>query len=294
MSQPSTARPFTKLVHKKAYEAISSSKPALSQQGKTLLITGGSQGIGYAICEAFAAAGASNIIIVAQNLERLISAKETLEHEHPSTKVHVFSTSIDDVMKVKSIFEKIRADIIEPDILILNAGRCHKPAPVLSTSVDDQWADFEINVKANLGFVAEYLKPDTLSKPKTILNVSTTVAHIRYPTIAAYGASKEAFMAMLDAVQAEYKDKGVKIVNFHPGAVFTSMARNNGFDENDFDYDQADLAGQFALWLASAEADFLKGKFVYAGWDVDELKARAKQIESSELLKIGLIGEPAA
>lgn len=54
-----------------------------------------------------------------------------------------------------------------------------------------------------------------------------------------------------------------------------------------------DLPGQFALWLASKESDFLAGKFVYASWDVEELKARAKEIESSELLRIGLIGEPA-
>jgi len=53
------------------------------------------------------------------------------------------------------------------------------------------------------------------------------------------------------------------------------------------------LPGQFALWLASKEADFLAGKFVYANWDVEELKVRAKEIENSELLRIGLIGEPA-
>jgi hypothetical protein len=54
-----------------------------------------------------------------------------------------------------------------------------------------------------------------------------------------------------------------------------------------------DMPGQFALWLASEDADFLGGKFVYAGWDVEELKARAKEIEGSELLRVGLIGEPA-
>lgn len=53
------------------------------------------------------------------------------------------------------------------------------------------------------------------------------------------------------------------------------------------------LPGQFALWLASKEAAFLAGRFVYASWDVDELKARAGEIEKSDLLKIGLIVEPA-
>ncbi len=79
-----------------------------------------------------------------------------------------------------------------------------------------------------MSFVAEFLKPDTLTQPKTILNVSTTIAHIRLPGLAPYGASKEAFVALLDHVQAEYKDKGVKIVSFHPGAVYTSMAKSAG------------------------------------------------------------------
>ena len=45
--------------------------------------------------------------------------------------------------------------------------------------------------------------------------------------------------------------------------------------------------------MASGEADFLAGRFVYANWDVEELKARAEEIVDSDLLKIGMIGEPA-
>jgi hypothetical protein len=45
-----------------------------------------------------------------------------------------------------------------------------------------------------------------------------------------------------------------------------------------------------AVWLASPEAKFLRGKFVYCNWDVDELKERAKDIEDSPILTIGLEG----
>ena len=54
------------------------------------------------------------------------------------------------------------------------------------------------------------------------------------------------------------------------------------------------LPGSFNVWLASPEAQFLKGKFLYANWDVDELKARAKEIEMSGQLSIGLDGWPFA
>ena len=55
-----------------------------------------------------------------------------------------------------------------------------------------------------------------------------------------------------------------------------------------------DLAAHFAVWLASPDASFLSGRFVWAQWDIDELKARAEEVKSSPyLLKIGLVGEPA-
>lgn len=46
---------------------------------------------------------------------------------------------------------------------------------------------------------------------------------------------------------------------------------------------EVDLAGHFAVWLASHEATFLNGKFVCANWDVDELIARKDEFEKSDL-----------
>jgi hypothetical protein len=52
------------------------------------------------------------------------------------------------------------------------------------------------------------------------------------------------------------------------------------------------LPAHFLVWLASQEAKFLKGKFVWANWDVEDLKSRAKDLEGSLLLTIGLHGVP--
>lgn len=52
------------------------------------------------------------------------------------------------------------------------------------------------------------------------------------------------------------------------------------------------LPGHFNVWLASPEAEFLKGKFVWVNWDVNELKALAEEIKESTLLKIYLNGVP--
>ena len=58
------------------------------------------------------------------------------------------------------------------------------------------------------------------------------------------------------------------------------------------DFDVVSLPASFNVWLASPEARFLKGKFLWTNWDVDELKARAKEIEASTELSVGLVGWP--
>jgi hypothetical protein len=52
----------------------------------------------------------------------------------------------------------------------------------------------------------------------------------------------------------------------------------------------AGLPGNFAVWLASLEAAFLKGKFVWVNWDVDELVARREVIKGSKELELTLKG----
>jgi hypothetical protein len=52
------------------------------------------------------------------------------------------------------------------------------------------------------------------------------------------------------------------------------------------------LPAHFAVWLASDAAAFLRGKFVWSNWDVDELKAKAKEIEETAILTAGVVGWP--
>lgn len=52
------------------------------------------------------------------------------------------------------------------------------------------------------------------------------------------------------------------------------------------------MPAHFNVWLASAEAKFLKGRFLYANWDVDELKARAKAIAEGLDFQIQVVGWP--
>ncbi len=52
------------------------------------------------------------------------------------------------------------------------------------------------------------------------------------------------------------------------------------------------LPASFNVWLTSPEARFLNGKFLWANWDIDELKAKAKEVEGTTRFSIGLGGWP--
>ncbi|KAJ4319908.1 hypothetical protein N0V94_003680 [Neodidymelliopsis sp. IMI 364377] len=83
------------------------------------------------------------------------------------------------------------------------------------------------------------------------------------------------------------------VYSIHPGAVETDMNKNAGYKEKkegeDWDWKEG---GGAADMLASPEGRFLKGRYLWANWDVDELKVRKEEIEGSNLLEMGLIGWP--
>ncbi|KAI4095285.1 MAG: hypothetical protein LQ339_007282 [Xanthoria mediterranea] len=298
MSQADLFHPFTTTVHKKSYPAISPDNDALSAKGKTVLVTGGSQGIGLAICTSFAEAGASNLIIVSRRASPFDEAMVLLEKYHPATTVSVLRASITDPQATGEIFNTIRTSMyLEPDILVLCAASKCTQGPILTIPEAEIQRDLDTNVTANLNWVRHFLLAPNAAKRipdnKKIINVSSCSAHMTLPGRGSYGASKEAFVHLLAHVQRDHADTGVKIFNFHPGGVLTSMTRAMGMNQDSFPWDDVSLPGGFAVWLASGEADFLAGRFVYANWDVEELKARAEEIVNSDLLKIGMIGEPA-
>ena len=86
----------------------------------------------------------------------------------------------------------------------------------------------------------------------------------------------------------------MRVVNVHPGQVTeTEMAaKAKGTTTQDLGrhIDDAQLAGDFTVWLLSEEARFLKGKFVWVNWDVEELKGRKEEIEGNSFLTLGLDG----
>lgn len=237
----------------------------------------------------------------------MLEAKQNIESQFPSTKVLTYAASITDHGKVQAIVKEIGTI----DVLVLNAGIMHTPGGVLELNADQLLDAFQTNVIGpwNLmkAFVA--LTPRAPGAERTIIYTSTAGIHLPAPGIAGYNASKAAGTYLTSSVAQEYGDKGIRVFAFHPVVAYTPMARDGmGLKEDSLPFDSrkcppneilcaeiltrffiAELGAHFAVWLSSPEADFVKGRFLWSNWDVDELRAKKALIESDpSQLSIGL------
>jgi NAD(P)-dependent dehydrogenase (short-subunit alcohol dehydrogenase family) len=159
--------PVTRTVHNKPYPAISPFLPALSQAGRTVLVAGGSTGIGYAIARAFANASASKIILLGRRPDLVTSAASSLIKEVCKSftgQIIGHACDIADAASVAALWESLKQDGIMIDVLVLNASVFAEKGTILDLGPKVVRKDFQVNVFANLDMSEKFWKQDTGSK----------------------------------------------------------------------------------------------------------------------------------
>ncbi|KAI1103981.1 NAD(P)-binding protein [Jackrogersella minutella] len=291
---------LTPTYHTSPYPAISPLRPELSQAGKTILITGGSAGIGYSIAEAFVLARASRVIILGRHPDTVNSAVTALTALSQSkgsgkTKVVGLECDIGSTTAAAALWGRLAGEGVAVDVLVLNAAAIPPVKTLFDMGTEHVWAhEYDLNVRAQLDMAERFYKQQAASGPKYLVHVSTMAIHDWFVNaLRAYGLTKSAGAAALQTVALDVPPEKMQIINYHPGAIFTPAAKNAGFTKDTLPWDDADLPGHFAVWAATPEAAFLHGRFVWASWDVDELKngdIRKKIDEDPYYLKVGVKG----
>ncbi|KIW12357.1 hypothetical protein PV08_09634 [Exophiala spinifera] len=285
------AAPFpspTSKWHTDTYPSLSPTRPELSAKGKKVLITGGGTGIGAETSRHFAAAGASRIAILGRRKEPLLDTKASIENQFPGVDVFVASTDVTNKSEVDAAFKNFVGEG-KLEILV-HAAATIGPIDALELVEPEPFLEgIQSNLQGSLYVAQAFLRH--ASKDAVAIEVNSSAAHINFaPKFVSYSVAKLAQYRLWDAVA--FANPEMSVFHVQPGVVDTDMNKAAGGVKAIGIEDQVALPASFHVWLASPEARFLKGKFVWANWDVDELKAQAEQIAASTQLNIDLVGWP--
>jgi NAD(P)-dependent dehydrogenase (short-subunit alcohol dehydrogenase family) len=179
--------------------------------GRTILISGASRGLGHALALAFAAAGAREVFAGARN-----SADHKRLQAEGLTAIKLDVTNEEDIEATREL------GVI--DVLINNAGVAGYGNP-MSMNLEDAVHEMDVNYFGALR-LSRTLAPQMIERSEgMIVNIATAFAKINLPLIGTYCASKAALLSLGQALRAYLKDQGVHVMTVMPTTIDTDMAK---------------------------------------------------------------------
>lgn len=189
---------------------------------KTVVITGGSDGVGAAVARRFANAGA-NLLLVARGKKKLDKISEELK---PITKVETLAMDVSDADACANIFRKAAFEFGHVHVLINNAG-FHERGVLTSIAPEDLARMVDVNLKAPI-ILSRLAIPYLLEAGEgAIINVGSLAGRTPVPGAAGYSATKAGLRAFTFALADELRDKKIKLAVVSPGPIDTSSIMSN-------------------------------------------------------------------
>jgi NAD(P)-dependent dehydrogenase (short-subunit alcohol dehydrogenase family) len=188
-------------------------KSLFSLQGKTILVTGASSGIGRAIAVLCAQQGAT-IIMTARNKERL---SETL-HLLPKGNHHYIITDLTSEIELKELVEQLPV----LDGIILNAGMV-KLVPVQFIKKDDLDYMFKLTLYSSIMLIQQLLKSKKIKSEASICFISSAASQKITIGNSVYSASKGALNSFAKSLALELAPKQIRVNAILPGMISTGI-----------------------------------------------------------------------
>jgi short-subunit dehydrogenase len=185
---------------------------------KTVIITGGSEGVGAAAARMFAEAGA-NLMLVARNKKNLDAIAEELRSR---TKVEVFAMDVSDAEACDDVFKKAAFEFGRVDVLVNNAGY-HKRGPVEEVDPADLGRMIDVNLKAPIMLSRIALPYLREAGGGAIINVGSLAGRAPIPGSAGYAAAKAGLRSFTYALGSELADSNIKLAVVSPGPIDTGF-----------------------------------------------------------------------
>jgi gluconate 5-dehydrogenase len=237
--------------------------------GKLALVTGSSQGIGFALARALASAGA-RVVLNGRTSATLDSAALELTKAGSEAHTAVFDVSVR--TQVTAAIERLEHELGPIDILVNNAGIQHR-AP-LDEFPEEQWHRLLRTNLDSVFFVGQTVAQRMIPRRRgKIINVCSVQSELGRAGIAPYAASKGAVKMLTKGMCADWARHGLQINGLGPGYFITELTRPL-VENAEFSHwlcqrtpagrwgEVDELAGA-CIFLASTAADFVNGQILY-------------------------------
>jgi gluconate 5-dehydrogenase len=237
--------------------------------GRTALVTGSSRGLGRAIAEGFAAAGAS-IVLNGSDAGRLASA--AAEMRASGRPVHEALFDVTDERAIASAFERLDQEGVAIDILVNNAG-IQLRRPMVELATEDWRRVIETNLTSAFVIGREAARRMIPRGRGKVINIGSLTSELARATVAPYTVAKGGIKMLTRAMTAEWAEHGIQANAIGPGYMLTDM--NQALVDNPtFDAwvkgrtpsrrwgKPEELIGT-AIFLASEASDYVNGQIIY-------------------------------
>ncbi len=185
---------------------------------KTVIVTGGSEGVGAAAARLFAEAGA-NLMLVARNRKNLEAIAAELRDK---ARVAIFPMDVSDADSCADLVKKTVFEFGRIDVLVNNAG-FHARGNVEAVTADELARTIDVNLRAPIVLMRLVLPHIHESGGGAIINVASLAGRTPVPGSAAYSASKFGLRAFTFSLAEEIRDSGIKLAVVSPGPIATQF-----------------------------------------------------------------------
>jgi hypothetical protein len=192
-------------------------------QGKTVLITGASSGIGRATAIAFAREGA-RLLVCARRLEPLEELRQTVAAAGAPA-AHTFQLDVQNRSEVEAAIASLPADWKDIDVLVNNAGLSRGLAKLYEDDSQNWEEMIDTNIKGLL-YVTRSVVPGMVARGRGhVINLGSTAAYITYANGAVYCATKAAEKSISEGLKIDLMGTPVRVTSVDPGMVETDFSK---------------------------------------------------------------------
>jgi uncharacterized oxidoreductase len=184
--------------------------------GRTILITGGSAGIGLAFALKFVELG--NEVIVTGRRQAVL---DEVKAKYP--KLHTIQSDVANPAQIAALAARVKADFPKLDVLMNNAGiMIYKNLKAPAVDLAGLMTEMNINVGGVIGMTSAFIDILTANKG-TLINVSSALAFVPLPSAPIYSATKAAVHSYTQSLRFQLEETGVDVIELMPPAVKTDL-----------------------------------------------------------------------